>query len=45
MKAAIENLLTDDRCRGGARRVAADIAAMPSPDEVASVLTARFGRG
>jgi UDP:flavonoid glycosyltransferase YjiC (YdhE family) len=43
VKVAIETLLGDGKYLDCARRVAADIAAMPSPDEVASIITARYG--
>jgi UDP:flavonoid glycosyltransferase YjiC (YdhE family) len=42
VKAAIEALLREATYVESARRVAADIAAMPSPDEVAAIITARF---
>jgi hypothetical protein len=42
VRTAIELLLSDDAYVEHARRVAADIAAMPSPDEVAAIITARF---
>ncbi len=40
--AAVDRLLGDDGLRAGAARVAAEIAAMPSPDDVVGVLAARF---
>jgi len=45
VRAAVERVLTDDGLRAAAGRVAAEIAAMPAPDEVARLLAARFGRG
>ena len=45
VRAAVERVLTDDGLRAAAGRVAAEIAAMPAPDEVARLLAVRFGRG
>ena len=39
---AVDRLLTDQDLRDAAGRVAAEIAAMPSPDEVAALLVGRF---
>jgi len=44
VRAAVERVLTDDGLRSAAVRVAAEIAAMPAPDEVARLLAARSGR-
>ena len=41
--AAVHRLLTDQGLRDAAAGVAAEIAAMPSPDEVAALLVGRFG--
>jgi MGT family glycosyltransferase len=38
LREAVERLLTDEGVRAAAHRVAAEIAGMPGPDEVASVL-------
>jgi MGT family glycosyltransferase len=43
VRAAVERLLADEELRRGAERVAAEIAAMPSPAEVASLLEQRHG--
>ena len=42
VRAAVERLLTDPDLRAGADRSAAEIAGMPSPDDVVQVLEARF---
>jgi UDP:flavonoid glycosyltransferase YjiC (YdhE family) len=42
IETAIATLLDDARYRDRARLVAADIASMPSPDEVATMITDRF---
>ena len=39
VRAAVERLLADPDLRAGAERVAAEIAAMPGPDEVVRLLT------
>ncbi len=41
VRAAAERLLSDPALRAGAQRVAAEIAAMPGPDEVCRLLAAR----
>ena len=43
VRAAVERLLADGQLRAGARRVAAEIAAMPSPESVVELLVAKFG--
>jgi UDP:flavonoid glycosyltransferase YjiC (YdhE family) len=43
IRAAVATLITDPVFRARARRVADDIAAMPPPDEVAAIVTSRFG--
>ncbi len=43
LRAALLRLLEDEELRQGAAAVAAEIAAMPSPDEVAGLLTKRYG--
>jgi UDP:flavonoid glycosyltransferase YjiC (YdhE family) len=43
VREAVERLLADPELRAGARRVAAEIAAMPAPEAVVSILAARFG--
>lgn len=40
---AVEHLLVDAAISDGAARVAAEIAAMPSPDDVVSILVERYG--
>ena len=42
VSAAVARLLEDDDLRAGAARVAAEIAAMPSPDDVVAILADRF---
>jgi UDP:flavonoid glycosyltransferase YjiC (YdhE family) len=42
--AAIETLLADGRIRERAKAAAIDIASMPSPEEVATIVTDRFSR-
>lgn len=43
VRSAVARLLEERPLRAGAERVAAEIAAMPSPDEVVQVLEGRFG--
>jgi UDP:flavonoid glycosyltransferase YjiC (YdhE family) len=43
IRAAVVALLSDPAYRVRARQVADDIAAMPAPDEVAAIITSRFG--
>jgi len=42
VRTAVERLLNDETLRTGAGRVAAEIAGMPGPDQVARVLAERF---
>jgi UDP:flavonoid glycosyltransferase YjiC (YdhE family) len=41
VREAVERLLADPDLRAGAQRVAAEIAAMPSPESVASLLASQ----
>jgi hypothetical protein len=43
VREAVERLLSDESLRLGAERVSAEIAAMPSPEEVVAVLAERYG--
>lgn len=43
VRQAVERVLADDSFRRAASRIGDEIAAMPSPDEVATILAQRFG--